>query len=368
MTAHDSPPPLGHQPVLDGIRGWAILAVLAVNSHLPFTGGWFIGVDIFFVLSGFLITTILLEEHRSAPAGMVKRFYLRRALRLLPALGALSVALALYALLAQKGDEARITFSAILVTLFYFANWYQAFNPLGVLGALGHAWSLSVEEQFYFVWPLLLLLALRRGLPRWTIAAVLMAGVVAVVLWRAWLWSHGAGYLRVYCGLDTRADALLVGAGCAFLRWWGITHRWNRQALRFASVCAVLCIVGTGTMANYTSGVLYYGGLTAVAVAAGVIVLAAVEDPASALSRALAARWLGWFGSISYGLYLWHFPVFQVLTARRFASLPAGDVLVHVVRIAVAVSLAALSFALVERPFLKLKKRFEVRTTRGRTA
>ena len=212
--AVDRPFRLGHRPALDGLRAIAVLVVMAHHGYvLGFRGGS-IGVDIFFVLSGFLITSLLLEEWDRTEGISFGKFYLRRVLRLLPALLLLLFFVEVYALGVLRGPRLWEMQKAILAVLFYASNWFSIARPDG-LGPLSHAWSLSIEEQFYLLWPPLLFLLLRSRLRMSLIAAVIVLLAGAAAVHRAFVWTGPESLWRIYNGLDTRIDELLAGCGLA---------------------------------------------------------------------------------------------------------------------------------------------------------
>ncbi|MEW6306605.1 MAG: acyltransferase [Verrucomicrobiota bacterium] len=355
---------LGYRPSLDGLRGVAILCVLAVNSLLPFFPGGFLGVDIFFVLSGFLITTLLMEEWDRSGAINLKYFYARRALRLLPALFLLLTAACLYGLLFQSREMAAVTWRESLWVLFYFANWMLTIEH--EVGSLDHAWSLSVEEQFYVLWPIALLMLLRLGVSRDRILMLLGLLIVAAAIWRAFLWHNGAHYLRLYYGSDTRADALLIGC------FTGLLFSWNRlprseiglAISRALAAVGVLFLLYIGVLVPHDAGFLYAGGFTLIAFAAAVLLVQALGPQPNAASQFLANPMLVWIGCISYSLYLWHYPIFHALRLERFESLGWNPFLVHTIRFAAVFAAAGASYYFIERPFLRLKPRLHTAAIR----
>ena len=342
-------PRLGYRPALDGLRAVSILAVMAFHSTFLAGGlpGGFLGVDIFFVLSGFLITSLLIEEGAREGRIDFRAFYIRRALRLLPALLVLLGCLWVAVLLAggRLHMDARSLTTTTLAILFYVSNWLLAFGVSWPM-QFDHMWSLALEEQFYLVWPLVFGLMLRRGARTRTMAGVLLAAVAAVAVWRAWLFYRWGSVQRVYFATDTRADAILVG--CLFAVWRA--HGWRRRGPAAAIVMAVGFAVAF-LVARHDAGYMFYGGFTLAAAAAGVLTLELVACPWGVLTLPT----MRWVGRLSYGIYLWHPPVFYLvekspLRRHMALGLPVGW--------ALAFGCAAGSFYLFERPMLRLKRRF----------
>lgn len=337
----DQPWRLGHRPGLDGLRGFAILLVLADHSGIGLaSGAGHQGVTIFFVLSGFLITTLMLEERARHGRVSLRRFYWRRALRLLPALIVLlSVVAVVLGLAGRTGEIA----GDVVPALFYFMNWTTAAgnNP----GLLSHTWSLSIEEQFYLVWPVVLigLLTLGRGRLAWVAGLLVGAALVALIL-RVVLWTGPAAYYRVYVGTDTRMDALAIGClvAVAFTRRPFTVPPLAMVALA-ATIPITLWITNDQSMATI--------GLAVTALAAAGLVAGAATGGGE---RVLAWRPLAYLGIISYGLYLWHRPVMRAFTDSGLGGVPWAVV----VMFALSIGLAFLSRRLVEDPFLRLKDRY----------
>ena len=348
-------PRLGYRPALDGLRGVAILAVLGHHvGVLLLPDSWgpnvlpagFLGVDLFFVLSGFLITTLLLE--RVAEPSRIRRFYLRRALRLFPAVGALLAVCATVALLAGIGLTRVV--NTVVVVATYTTNW-ATLQGVTVLPQLTHLWSLAVEEQFYLLWPALLWGLLALGLPRRSLLAVALVLALASASWRALLWERGDLGVQLYFRSDTRADGLLIGAALALIPLSRLQALPRRPMLASAVAGAVMLAVAAQGL-ELTSPALYLGGFTAVALAGAALILAALGDGPAA--RLLAAPWIVSVGLASYTLYLWHFPVFMVVR-DQLAEIPwPVRVLVGLLATAVA---TGLSRRLIERPTLALKAR-----------
>jgi peptidoglycan/LPS O-acetylase OafA/YrhL len=359
-------------PALDGIRAVAVLLVLAEHGGVPGVPGGFLGVDVFFVLSGFLITSLLLDELGRTGRISLRDFWVRRARRLLPAL-LIVVAAVLVARALFPPDSITGLRDDAVAAFLWMANWAfvaqgtDYFSQGSPPSPLQHMWSLGVEEQFYLVWPLLivavalLLLTARKAAPalavvRWTVFGLALAGAAASAT-LALRWVSEENVNRVYFGTDTRVQALLIGAAAAALlvRDWsaltsGVTvlrNRWIRWAARLASVAgiAVLAFVAhraTGAVADFRAGLLI-----AVAVGAVLVVVPVALDQRGPVARVLALPPLVWLGAISYGVYLWHWPVFLVLNGERtgWTGWP-----LFAVRCAVTLAFAALSWWAIEQP------------------
>jgi len=346
---------LGYRPCLDGFRAVAILAVMGFHLTLPGMRGGSIGVDLFFVLSGFLITSLLLEEWRQTQSIDLKHFYIRRGLRLLPALLVLLCIIELYAGLLLNPAQATVARRDVLASLFYSANWLRALKgPQSMGELLSHTWSLSVEEQFYVLWPPLLFILLRSGIKRAHLAGLLAVLAAAVALRRAVMWEEMVPWHRIYNGLDTRFDSLLTGCAAAALASLGVlNNRQVRAILRFLCFPAGL-FVGMAIVSRFSDAAFCRWGWPALEISCGIILLRIVGSGKSAVRRILELPVLVWIGRLSYSLYLWHAVVFS--WAERLHVRWRWQCLGGLV---VAFGCAAASFYLVETPFLKLKRRFQ---------
>jgi peptidoglycan/LPS O-acetylase OafA/YrhL len=332
---------LGHRPALDGLRGIAILMVLITHSEVPYThqvGG--AGVTLFFVLSGFLITALLLEEHERSATIDLRAFYVRRVRRLGPAF---AVMLAVAALVgAVTAGSGFVTLPGLLFSMSYVGNWVMAFAP-GVenafysLGGLIGTWSLAVEEQFYLLWPMAMILALRRS--EKTLAVVAAVGLAGSVAARVVLdWSDAAWY-RIYYATDTNAAPLLIG--CLLALWLR-----RRGGVRHASPAVVAALVGIAAACTLIDVQMWLWNGLVIAFLAGVAVLGAGAGRVGWLT----AGWLRWFGSRSYGIYLWNcLP--SVATDYVSASWLELQLLVTLPSLV----LAELSWRCVETPFRRSK-------------
>jgi peptidoglycan/LPS O-acetylase OafA/YrhL len=332
----------------------AILAVFAYHSG-TFLRGSFIGVDIFFVLSGFLITTLLLQEWVGTGSIAIGDFYRRRAARLLPALfvtiAGVGVIYVVYPRLELHVD---LEFAAaVLAVMFYASNWFLAVgNHVLSLGLLDHTWSLALEEQFYLIWPPLLLLCLRRScsLRRLLFLAAALAcasAILRVVLWN----THRGG--NIYFRSDTRADGLLLG--CALAAAYSMSQ--GRELIRrylgrwevgFAAAVALLVFA-----VKFTPGdrFVYNAGLAGVNVCSAVVVAHVVCSERSLLTKLLSVRPVVWIGARSYGMYLFHIPIFAVIGASWLGD-QQGRFRIPI-QIALTMLAAAASYRWIESYFLR---------------
>jgi peptidoglycan/LPS O-acetylase OafA/YrhL len=348
---------LPHQPALDGLRGLAVAGVLLFHGgHL--TGG-FLGVDAFFVLSGFLITSLLLIEARDQGGIGLGAFWARRARRLLPALAGVLMAVALYAVLLAKPDELSTIRGDALATIGYFANWRAVFTSRDYWSLfrspspLEHTWSLAIEEQFYLVWPLLTAVLVRGCRGRGVLAArrvfvTTIALATASLVWTLVIFDP-ANPSRVYYGTDTRIASILVGAALA--AWTAmrgpVRSARARAALEVGAVGGLVVLALAWTRLSGSSNALYRGGFFVCALATIVVIAAAVHPQRGAVSRLLSFRPICALGLISYGVYLWHWPIYVVLDASR---VHVGGWPLLVVRIATTLVVAIASYRFVEQP------------------
>ena len=354
-----------HIPALDGIRALAVLAVIA--SHLPvllrfqqptpwtrlnkmFSGG-FLGVDVFFVLSGFLITSLLFKEHARFHKINLKQFFARRALRLFPALYVLLAVDFLIALYEKSSlvGQLNITWATVL----YLNNWYMLgpalrHGPADFQTNLGHLWSLSVEEQFYLIWPITIYVIMKLKRSK-TFLPMLVVVFISLIALRRSMLGHEINYEFVRSRTDARLDSLLIGALLA------ICFRYLRIDAKILSYCAYAAIPIFLVIAYHgpKSPFLFTIGYTIVAILAFIMIYASVEN-AWGLNKFLELRWLTFIGQISYGLYLWHFVVFMFLSKHFFVGPRLMRICVGLIITSV---ITLLSWYFVEKPFLRLKDR-----------
>jgi peptidoglycan/LPS O-acetylase OafA/YrhL len=348
---------MGRWPALDGVRGLAILLVMLEHTHLaPFHGGG-LGVDLFFVLSGFLISGLLLAEFQRSGRLDIRRFYYRRALRLLPAVLVLVAATTGLALADHHSDMGKATLAMAPKTLLYVANLGR--TDIGNPSLLAHTWSLSIEEQFYLLWPLVLLLVLRTRRSRMALTGVVLGFAALATVTRTVSYLTGpdtsAHFGRWYFRTDTKVDALLLGCTIAVLlasdlprsRWFA---RLPARTIGLASLLAMLAVVPWVDLTRAT----FMVQLSVFRLASAGLILALVVGQrfASLLQRALSMRWLRFTGVLSYSLYLWHFPVFMLVQQQLGRSLQS-----LMVELPITLLLAYGSYRLVERPFLRVRER-----------
>jgi peptidoglycan/LPS O-acetylase OafA/YrhL len=380
-------------PALDGLRGISMLSIFAYHLEFGWAAGGYIAVDVFFVLSGFLITGLLIEEWVTKGGVRLRAFWARRARRLLPALVTMLLLLALWVAVTKSGTEIDLGQfrDAALATTFYVANWQQIFAHqsywagFAAQSPLKHTWTLSIEEQFYLVWPLVMVAVLGRGLGRrrrpvlrrlragpgtgegsgmeaWrrTGLVVTIGGTLLSAAWMAWLRHHGASVNRVYLGTDTRAFDLLAGAMVAFLvAAKPEPGRAARRALHVLGLAAaaVFVVCWWRDAVAFSQGPPQWmtdGGFLLVALAIAAVIADARQSRSGPVGALLRLRPLRWVGKISYGLYLWHFPVIIELTSERTG---VSGLWLDAVRVACTFAAASLSFYLIEQPMKKVRLR-----------
>lgn len=366
MTSRDRPP-YPYNPSLDGIRALAVTAVLLY--HGGSTSGGFLGVDVFFVLSGFLIASLLIAELHHTGRLSLGGFWARRIRRLLPALVTVVLFVAIAFPLLGVAMPSSLHWD-LASTLTYTSNWWfivsgQAYGAIAPTPVL-HSWSLAIEEQWYLLFPLMLLaafVAFGRRMGPW-LGPLLLLGAGVSAAWTAWLAHSGASLDRIYFGTDTRVQGLLLGAAvAAFLAipqapWRTSDKSGSKEQVRepffwprIRGIAGWGALIGLGVMVSGTTisdQWLPRGGFLVVAALAALVILSVAPTPAPwSPAPLLSLRPLVAVGLISYGLYLWHFPVYMLMTGDTtgLSGLP-----LLVVRVLVTGALSIASYLLIEQP------------------
>jgi peptidoglycan/LPS O-acetylase OafA/YrhL len=341
---------------LDGVRALAVLAVMAFHEGLRWLPGGFLGVDVFFVLSGYLITDLLVAQFDRRGRLDLRGFWVRRARRLLPALAVVLVTVTAAATVFEP-DQLSSLRRALLGAVTFSSNWSQAvahqsyFSVFGPPPPLQHLWSLAVEEQFYLIWPLVLAVAVIRLRRRWMCAAIAWAGAAASAATMAAVYVPGSDPSLVYYGTDTHASGLLIGAGLALTWPLARVGAASARAARALDVAGLLGLAAMGWAVTHFAGsdaALYPAGLVFAAIAAGAVVTAAAAP--GRIARVLGWGPLRWLGVRSYGIYLWHWPVIALFPA--VAGYGVNVAAARLAQTTLPVLLAAASWRWIEGPIL----------------
>lgn len=342
-------------PALDGIRGIAILLVFAVHTTPILLFGGRIGVDLFFVLSGFLISSILLQEHRETGSINLTHFYMRRVLRLYPALVTVVLFVLGYALIFDPTQCSLTLYNSFGVLLYWF-NWqivWEFPNYLNHQWMFSHVWSLSVEEQFYIFWPFVLIVVFFLRLPKKIHFGIVIAGIVVPAIARAILW-HRTPTLSIYFQSHLRMDGLMWGALTALLIDAKVLPQNSiKQCISFLTIAALGGLFYIASFEGLSNGFLYRVGFVLVGFFSALLIYGTVVCPQPILNRVLEYRPLCWVGKISYGLYLWHWPIIRAVSALKLSPLPS-----MLLEFSTTFVIATLSFYCMERRFLLLKRFF----------
>jgi peptidoglycan/LPS O-acetylase OafA/YrhL len=342
-------------PGVDGLRAVAVAAVVIYHIGASWLPGGFLGVDVFLVISGYLITSLLLAERRATGTIDLVRFWIRRARRLLPALFVM-IALVLAYMVIFHHDEVGRLRGATLAAIGYVGNWYFVFADQPYFDQFGrpsvflHLWSLAVEEQFYLLWPPIMAAGIawfgRRRLLIGVLAGIAGSTILAWVLYEPFTDPS-----RIYYGTDTRAVCLLAGVALAFIwpasRLRPLAERRPRIVLESAGIAGALLMALALARLGELDGALYQGGFLWVALATAVVVAVAAH-PSSLLGRALGVAPMVWIGLRSYGIYLWHWPI--IMLTRPDEDIPLDGAALATLQIGLTIGIAALSYRYVETP------------------
>jgi len=362
-------------PGLDGVRALAVLIVIGFHQDVSALSGGFLGVDIFFVLSGFLITDLLVSGYDRTGRMDLAGFWIRRARRLLPTLAVMLVVVTAAATVIESGQEASLRLPLLAATT-YTSNWYQVLHHVSYFAAVGqagapppldHLWSLAIEEQFYLVWPLIVwCLIIRLAATRARVTWALI-GAAASALAMALQYTPGGDPSAVYYGTDTHASALLIGAAlalaCPLQTLAAIPAAHNRRL----DIGGVVGLAALAWAAGHFSGrdpVVYPVGLLLAALGAAALIAAAAGNGVIA---AMTSWWpLRWIGVRSYGIYLWHWPVIALSTAVVGSA--ASSPWLWLAETGVTIAVAAASWRFIEAPIMRNGLRATVRRWAGLVA
>ena len=350
-------------PALDGLRALAVIAVVIYHMNATALQSGLLGVTIFFVLSGYLITGLLIREWSTTKKINLPQFWLRRVRRLFPA-----IVFVLLGTIVLTGvfapDMLTKLRNDIVAALLFFTNWWYIFQDVSYFEAMGapspvtHFWSLAIEEQFYLIWPPLLLLLFSKRVKKRHIQLGLLVAAIASAAAMAILYSPQADPSRVYYGTDTRAFSLLIGAFLAFEfpparvnghGRQGFTARDRKIALGVGSAALAGILVMMVAVNGY-SPFLYYGGIALLSLLTGALIIT-LADGRSPLARFFALRPLVWIGKLSYSIYLWHYPLLLLMNPQNFTG--ETPWFAYVGQALVILAASAISYYVVETPLRK---------------
>jgi peptidoglycan/LPS O-acetylase OafA/YrhL len=349
-------PGVPRKPGLDGLRALAVVAVIVYHLNSSWLPGGFFGVDVFFVVSGYLITSLLVSEFHRLGRVELRRFWLARARRLLPSVVVLFTVVILASCLFAR-DALPALRTDVLFSLLYVVNWWLILHKVSYFQSIGrpplllHMWSLAVEEQFYLLWPPALAFLLRKVNLR-AILILTVLGAIASSVWMGVLFHPGLDPSRAYFGTDTHAEGLLIGCSLAILvPPWATRGAITRRARRVLNVTTLAALGGLValmvTLGQY-SPFDYPLGFDLVDLCTALLIVMVVH-PGTRFGRLASIRPIRWVGTRSYALYLWHWPIIQL--TRPNQDVPFSGWPVLLLRIALMAVAAELSYRLVEVPF-----------------
>ena len=350
-------------PALDGLRAFAVLAVIAYHFGFRWASGGLLGVTVFFVLSGYLITSLLLAEFVQTRTIDLKAFWMRRAKRLIPAIVFLILCVIVLCTFANHDLLTKMR-PDVPPALFFYSNWWYIFRDVSYFQLVGspspltHFWSLAIEEQFYLIWPPLLFLLFTRKVRKKTIIRLTLVMAIASTVLMAALYNPNIDPSRVYYGTDTRAFSLLIGALLAFV-WPGnqLARAKDLQlsprvslAFNGVGIAAFIGLVAMTTVVDGFSPFMYRGGILLASLLTAVVI-AVLVHPKSLLGKAASLPPLVWIGKRSYGMYLWHYPVTLLMTPVNFTGTLSWWY--YLLELAVIIVASAFSYRFIENPIRK---------------
>ncbi|MEK4198820.1 acyltransferase family protein [Cytobacillus sp. FSL K6-0265] len=345
---------------LDGLRAIAVLAVIAYHFRFDWAEGGFLGVSLFFVLSGYLITSTLLPDQNKSMKLDLKKFWVGRARRLLPASYAMIFITFVWVVLFHQNLLSVMRGDA-LASLFYVSNWWFIFHEVSYFDSFAapspikNLWSLAIEEQFYLLWPLVLTVLIYIFKNRATVSRIIFLSALLSCLWMSLQYDPNGDPSRVYYGTDTRSFELLIGCWLALV--WPMKRLSAKklspqlkQTLNVTSIGALVILLLCMFTINEYNPFLYIGGMFLIALLSAVVI-ACVCHPSSILSKWLSWKPLRWIGTRSYGIYLWHYPIIILTTpVDQIASPQLWRVLLQLIAI---FAIAEVSYRFLEQPIRK---------------
>nr|WP_263326857.1 acyltransferase family protein [Neobacillus sp. Marseille-Q6967] len=344
-----------YMPGLDGLRAIAVIGVILYHLNIPWFSGGFLGVTVFFVLSGYLITDLLIDEWNKTQKIDLIRFVIRRFRRLAPALLFMLFLVTAWVTFTDHPAFEKLQ-DELIPSIFYMMNWYYIFHEysyfdsFGPVSPLTHIWSLAIEEQFYLIWPLLMILVLKIIKTRYRVFLIFV-GIIASSWLMAFLYTPGEDPSRVYYGTDTRAFSLLLGAALAFV-WPSQTlsaaiTRPARLVLESIGGAGLALIVILFIVTSQFEDFLYQGGMMFLSILT-VLVVATLAHPASTLTKWLNIPPIRWIGVRSYGIYLWHYPI--IVLTNPAVNTDGVNLGRMALQLTTTLVLSALSYKFVEVP------------------
>jgi peptidoglycan/LPS O-acetylase OafA/YrhL/lysophospholipase L1-like esterase len=353
-------------PGFDGLRALAVLAVIAYHLNFPYSAGGFLGVTVFFVVSGFLITSLLLWEWEQTQKIDLKSFWIRRAKRLLPAMFLLLISLNVVVPLLKPALLTSLRQDTI-AAIFYYSNWHYIFQDLSYFESyehpslLTHFWSLAIEEQFYILWAVAILFLLRKVKNRKGIFLLIMGGALMSVVQMLLLYDPNLDPSRVYYGTDTRIFSLLIGASFALLVPHQPLSTMSKWALELLGIAGISVFLLMTVFTNQYDSFIYEGGMVLLSFTTAFLVLALAWRSAVIANWILECKPLKWIGIRSYGIYLWHYPVILFMNSNvNTGGIHYGKVILE---LTLTFLLAAISYRFVEKPIRQGNFRFRVKNS-----